>query len=305
MLGDSDLAQDAVQEALIAAWRDLRALRDLDRFRPWLRRILVNSVYRAAKNERRASRVQIDAIADWGYARPGSRSREPRRDRPRLPSPERRASRRPGCSPLPWSVRRRSRRDARRAARDGQVAAPPGDRRHARGARRRQPPRRRPRDEDDPMTERSSLDRELTDYLDGRSTNRAPAGLLETTLARVETTRQRPAWLLRRAAAGRPNAVRLDTAGVRPGGAGRDPAGRTGDRSHRGCWVAEATPAAVRPGTIGGSGRRVRRTHRRHEARRDGADPADLRARDGQLPDLVARRHQDRLHLLSEEARTP
>jgi TolB protein len=46
------------------------------------------------------------------------------------------------------------------------------------------------------MTERSSLDRELTAYLEGRSTNRAPAGLLETSLAGVDTTRQRPAWLL-------------------------------------------------------------------------------------------------------------
>ena len=70
MLADSDLAQDAVQEALIAAWRDLRALRDLDRFRPWLRRILVNSVYRAARNERRASRLQIVAAADWGTLDP-------------------------------------------------------------------------------------------------------------------------------------------------------------------------------------------------------------------------------------------
>ena len=61
MLSDGDLAQDAVQEALISAWRDLRALRDLDRFRPWLRRILVNAVYRTANRERRASRRIIDA----------------------------------------------------------------------------------------------------------------------------------------------------------------------------------------------------------------------------------------------------
>jgi len=46
------------------------------------------------------------------------------------------------------------------------------------------------------MTERTSLDRELTTYLEGRSTNRAPAGLLETALTRVEATPQRPAWLL-------------------------------------------------------------------------------------------------------------
>ena len=70
MLADSDLAQDAVQEALIGAWRDLRALRDPDRFRPWLHRILVNSVYRAARNERRASRLQIVAAADLGTPDP-------------------------------------------------------------------------------------------------------------------------------------------------------------------------------------------------------------------------------------------
>jgi Tol biopolymer transport system component len=46
------------------------------------------------------------------------------------------------------------------------------------------------------MTERPSLDRELTVYLEGRSTNRAPVGLLEATLTMVEQTRQRPAWFL-------------------------------------------------------------------------------------------------------------
>ena len=66
MLSDGDLAQDAVQEALIAAWRDLRALRDPDRFRPWLRRILVNAVYRTAKRERQASRLIVDATVAAG-----------------------------------------------------------------------------------------------------------------------------------------------------------------------------------------------------------------------------------------------
>jgi RNA polymerase sigma-70 factor (ECF subfamily) len=53
MLADSDLAQDAVQEALVVTWRDLRGLRDPDRFDAWLRRILVRCVYRLAKGERR------------------------------------------------------------------------------------------------------------------------------------------------------------------------------------------------------------------------------------------------------------
>jgi RNA polymerase sigma-70 factor (ECF subfamily) len=53
MLSDGDLAEDAVQETLIVAWRDLRALRDPDRFEAWLTRILVRSVYRLANRERR------------------------------------------------------------------------------------------------------------------------------------------------------------------------------------------------------------------------------------------------------------
>jgi RNA polymerase sigma factor (sigma-70 family) len=70
MLSGSDLAQDAVQEALIAAWRDLRALRDTDRFRPWLRRILVNAVYRTANHERRASRRLVNASVESGVPDP-------------------------------------------------------------------------------------------------------------------------------------------------------------------------------------------------------------------------------------------
>lgn len=53
MLTDADLAEDAVQEALIVSWRDLRGLRDPDRFEAWLHRILVRCVYRVAKGERR------------------------------------------------------------------------------------------------------------------------------------------------------------------------------------------------------------------------------------------------------------
>jgi RNA polymerase sigma-70 factor, ECF subfamily len=40
-----DLARDAVQDALLRAWRDLRALRDPDRFDAWVHRLLVRSCY--------------------------------------------------------------------------------------------------------------------------------------------------------------------------------------------------------------------------------------------------------------------
>jgi len=53
MLHEPDLAEDAVQQALIRAWRDLPALRDADRFGPWLQRLLVRSCYDEARRRRR------------------------------------------------------------------------------------------------------------------------------------------------------------------------------------------------------------------------------------------------------------
>ena len=79
MLADSDLAQDAVQEALVVTWRDLRGLRDPDRFDAWLRRILVRCVYRVAKGERRqaerepaSSRTGIRSIASSAGSSPST-----------------------------------------------------------------------------------------------------------------------------------------------------------------------------------------------------------------------------------------
>jgi RNA polymerase sigma-70 factor (ECF subfamily) len=43
ILRDSDLAQDAVQETLVHAWRCLPGLRDPDRFDAWLHRLVVNA----------------------------------------------------------------------------------------------------------------------------------------------------------------------------------------------------------------------------------------------------------------------
>ena len=44
VLRDPDLAEDAVQEALVRCWRQLPALRDVDRFDGWLYRILMRTV---------------------------------------------------------------------------------------------------------------------------------------------------------------------------------------------------------------------------------------------------------------------
>ena len=53
ILRDIDRAEDALQDALVIAWRDLRGLRDPDRFDAWLTRLLVNVCIAQATRERR------------------------------------------------------------------------------------------------------------------------------------------------------------------------------------------------------------------------------------------------------------
>ena len=63
VLRDADRAEDAVQEALVAAWTDLRALRDPDAWDAWLRRLLMRTCHRLAKRERR--RIQVESHVRW------------------------------------------------------------------------------------------------------------------------------------------------------------------------------------------------------------------------------------------------
>jgi RNA polymerase sigma-70 factor (ECF subfamily) len=53
ILRDVDRAEDALQDTLVIAWRDLRSLRDPDRFDGWLGRVLVNECTNQATRERR------------------------------------------------------------------------------------------------------------------------------------------------------------------------------------------------------------------------------------------------------------
>ncbi len=52
ILRDTDLARDAVQQALLGAWRDLRTLRDPERFDAWMYRLLVHACYAEARQRR-------------------------------------------------------------------------------------------------------------------------------------------------------------------------------------------------------------------------------------------------------------
>jgi len=60
ILRDSDLAEDATQQALLAIWRDLPQLRDPARFDAWSYRLLVRACYGEGRRTRRwAANVRL------------------------------------------------------------------------------------------------------------------------------------------------------------------------------------------------------------------------------------------------------
>ena len=60
ILRDHHRAQDATQQALLGAWRDLPDLRDPERFDAWLHRLVVHACYTEARTERRwTARVRV------------------------------------------------------------------------------------------------------------------------------------------------------------------------------------------------------------------------------------------------------
>ena len=60
ILRDVDRAEDALQDALVIAWRDLPDLRDPDRFDFWLQRVLANMcIEHARRDRRRYSKLEV------------------------------------------------------------------------------------------------------------------------------------------------------------------------------------------------------------------------------------------------------
>ena len=72
ILRDTDRAEDATQEALVRAWRDLPRLRDPDKFDAWMRRLLVNACYDdARKAGRRRDVVRMLPVPETAGGDPG------------------------------------------------------------------------------------------------------------------------------------------------------------------------------------------------------------------------------------------
>jgi RNA polymerase sigma-70 factor (ECF subfamily) len=78
ILRDEYLAQDAVQDALVDAWRDLRGLRDPDRFEAWLHRILVRACHTRARSQWRRDRIEVALEPSVDPAQPAFGSTEGR-----------------------------------------------------------------------------------------------------------------------------------------------------------------------------------------------------------------------------------
>lgn len=70
ILRDPERAQDAVQEALVRAWRHVRALRDPEAWDHWLHRLTVNACYRWAGRVKRREAVELHVTHDLEPAQP-------------------------------------------------------------------------------------------------------------------------------------------------------------------------------------------------------------------------------------------
>ena len=69
ILRDVGRAEDAVQQTLVTAWRQLPELREAERFEAWIHRILVHACYAEAKRARRWS-ANVRLLSADGPATP-------------------------------------------------------------------------------------------------------------------------------------------------------------------------------------------------------------------------------------------
>src|SRR3954454_9163829 len=66
ILRDNDRAQDAVQEALVLAWKHVRAIRDPNAWDAWTYRLTVRAGYRLAKSAKRRDVMELHVESEPG-----------------------------------------------------------------------------------------------------------------------------------------------------------------------------------------------------------------------------------------------
>ncbi len=199
ILRDADRAEDATQEALFVAWRDLRALRDPDRFEAWLHRLLVRECYREARSGRRRTEVEGRVQPIAVCRRPGRDARVTGRARAWPGPTHRRASHRPRAASLPGLLLSGDRRYPGHPDRHRQVTRPSGDAADAHGPRGRcaAPPNVGGTADMNSYQNGErfpDIDRILADVFAEDAPPSEPPLLIPALLARTALTRQRPAW---------------------------------------------------------------------------------------------------------------
>ena len=188
ILRDNDLAEDALQGALITVWRQLPTLRDPDRFEAWVRRLLVHACYAEARR-RRSWSANVRVLPVDGPAAPDALLSID--DRDALDRAFRRLTDRATGGLRAASPRRapidRDRRRRRHPGRDSPFATPLCDAGTARGRRGRRGagrPRRA-----DGMTSERDFDRLARAWLD-LGPDEAPDRVVAAVLQAAETTPQ-------------------------------------------------------------------------------------------------------------------
>ena len=195
ILRDAELAEDATQDALVRAWRDLPTLRDVERFDAWLYRLLVRACADIGRHRRRwraeitvvptepAEPDRASELADRDQLERGLRRlndaqrtililhfylglspvRRPRHSTSRSGRPS------PGCTT-----------PSKRSARPSRPTSDPRSVRLREGGRHERQARPRTR---------------IADYYATEAPPRAPDRVLEAALATIDTTRQRRALI--------------------------------------------------------------------------------------------------------------